>query len=182
MKIGIIIGSTRPGRLATSVGQWVLEEAAQHPEPDFELLEIADYDLSLLSEATPPILANRNYEHAGTNLWSRKIDELDGFIFVTPEYNHSVPAAMKNAVDVLGPEWADKAVAFVGYGGDGGVRAVEHWRTIVANLNLYAVRSQVSLSLFTEFNESGFIPTDRRQGELKVLVDALIDLIGRVRG
>lgn len=182
MKIGIIVGSTRPGRLGSKVGQWVLEEAKQHSGAEFELVEIADYDLSLFGEATPPGMANRQYENPNTAAWSRTIDGFDGFVFVTPEYNHSVPAAMKNAVDVLAPEWGDKAVAFVAYGADGGVRAVEHWRTIVANMSLYAVRPQLSLNLFTEFGAEGFEPSERRQGELKAQLDTLIELTGKLRG
>ncbi len=182
MKIGIIVGSTRPGRLGSGIGEWVLEEAKQHSGADFEIIEIADYDLSLLGEATVPGAANRNYENPNTTRWSQKIDELDGFVFVTPEYNHSVPAAMKNAFDVISPEWSDKTVAFVGYGADSGIRAVEHWRTIVANSHLYAVRPQLSLSLFTDFGATGFAPDERRQGELKGLLDVLIALTGKIRG
>lgn len=114
--------------------------------------------------------------------WSEKIDELDGFIFVSPEYNHSVPAAMKNAFDSIFPEWGNKALGLVGYGPDGGVRAVEHWRTIAANANLFAVRSQVSLGLFTDFAESGFAPLERRQGELKGMLDSVVELSAKLQG
>ena len=176
IKIAIIVGSTRPGRLGSAVGEWVLENATAHGGAQFDLLEVADFDLSLLGEATVPGAANRQYESAATRAWGQKIDEYDGFVFVTTEYNHGVPAAMKNAVDIIYPEWNDKAVGFVAYGADGGVRAVEQWRQIVANLHLYAVRSQVSLSLFTDFEDGKVKPLDRREGELKLTLDQVVGL------
>ena len=116
------------------------------------------------SSPAPP---TARYENEKTQRWSRVVDEFDGFVFVTPEYNHSVPAAMKNAFDVLGPEWQKKAVAFVAYGADGGVRAVEHWRSITANMSMPAARSQVSLSLFTDFGEHGFVPDRSARGRAR---------------
>ena len=102
--------------------------------------------------------------------WSAKIDEFDGYVFVTPEYNHGVPAALKNAFDVLYPEWGHKGIALVSYGADCGVRAVEHWRTIVANAQMHVVRGQVSFStmLEVEQREDGdvFAPAERRTKEL----------------
>lgn len=182
MKIGIIIGSTRPGRLGSSVGKWVLDEALAHGGAEFELIELADYDLELLNDPTVPGAANREYADPKVRTWGQKIDELDGFVFVTPEYNHSVPAAMKNAFDSIYPEWGNKALGLVGYGADGGVRAVEHWRTIAANAHLIAVRPQVSLGLFTDFAESGLAPLERRTGELAGVLDAVIALSGKLRG
>ncbi|GAB3623063.1 NAD(P)H-dependent oxidoreductase [Mariniluteicoccus endophyticus] len=176
MKIGIIIGSTRPGRAGESVGRWVHEIAVQRDDAAFELVDLADYDLALLEEPTVPGAANRQYASENTRRWSEKIDELDGFVFVTPEYNNSVPAAFKNAVDVLYPEWNNKAVAFVGYGADGAVRAVEHWRGITANVYLKATRAQVSLSLFTDFGDQGFQPGERRAAELTGVLDELVPL------
>lgn len=178
MKLGVIVGSTRPGRLGSKVGQWVLDQCTARGDADvqFELVELADYDLPLLGEPVVPGAANRDYEHPNTRAWSRKIDELDGFVWVTPEYNHGVPAALKNALDVLYPEWNEKTVAFVSYGADGGVRAVEQWRAIVANVKMYDVRGQVALSLFTDFTDGELSPLDRREGELKLMLDQLVTL------
>ena len=106
--------------------------------------------------------------------WGETIDGYDGFIFVTPEYNHSVPGPFKNAFDSIGPEWQGKTVGFVSYGAENGVRAVEHWRAIVANFSMYDVRQQVSLSIFTEMGENGLTLADRRAGELETLLDQLI--------
>lgn len=181
IKIAVIVGTTRPGRLGSAVGQWVLENAAAHGGAQFDLLEVADFNLSLLDEPTVPGAANRQYESAETRAWGQKIDEYDGFIFVTTEYNHGVPASMKNAIDIIYPEWNDKVVGFVAYGADGGVRAVEQWRQIVANLHLYAVRGQVSLSLFTDFADGRVVPLDRREGELKSTLDQVIDLAATLK-
>lgn len=152
----------------------MLDIASTRDDATYELVDLADYRLPLLCEATVPGAANRQYERPETRAWSATIDALDGFCWVTPEYNHGVPAAMKNAFDVLYPEWGHKAVGFVAYGADGGVRAVEHWRTIVANAHLYAVRAQVSLSMFTDFGPAGFDPQERRTGEVNRVLDQVV--------
>ena len=185
MKIAIIVGSTRPGRKGSTVGRWVHEQARQRDDVpwkvDFDLLELDSFDLPLLDEPTVPAAADRDYETPQTRRWSEAIDSYDGFVFVTPEYNHSVPAAMKNAVDVLGPEWAHKAVGFVAYGADGGVRAVEHWRTIMANVMVSDVRAQVSLLVFEDWKDGEFHPLPRREGELDTMLGQLVDLTEAVR-
>lgn len=181
MKIGIIIGSTRPGRSGEAVGRWVHEQAIQRNDAEFELVDLEEFKLSLLGEPTVPGSANRQYEFEETRVWSEKIDSLDGFVWVTPEYNHGVPAAMKNALDLLFPEWNHKAVGFVAYGADGGVRAVEHWRTIVANVRMVAVRAQVSLSQFLDFTDGSFTPTERRAAELDNVLNQLVEMTSVVK-
>lgn len=180
-KIGIILGSTRPGRRGEAVAHWIVEQSAGYPSVvdgsvTVELLDVAAFDLSLLSEPTIPGAANRKYENPATRTWGAAIDALDGFIFVTPEYNHSVPAALKNAFDVIYPEWGHKALGLVSYGADGGVRAVEHWRAIAANAHLMAVRGQVSLGLFTDWDGDTFAPGERRDGELRTLFDHVVSV------
>lgn len=180
MKIAILVGSTRPGRKGTHVAQWVLERANQRGDAEFEIVELADFDLPLLCEPVIPGAANREYEIPQTRAWSAKIDEFDGFVWVTPEYNHGVPAAMKNALDVLYPEWTHKAVGFVSYGANEGVRAVEHWRTIVANVMMVATRAQLTFSTFSEWPDGEFTPSDRREGELKNLLNQLVKMTAAV--
>ena len=177
-KIAIVIGSTRPGRLGPEVADWVARQAKDRDLADYELLDVDDFDLELLNEETVPGAANREYDNENTRRWSAAVDSFDGFVFVTPEYNHSVPAALKNAFDVLYPEWSDKPVAFVGYGADGAVRAIEHWRTIVANARMVAVRAQVSLSLFHDMGDDGLSPMDRRDGELTTVFDQVEQMAG----
>lgn len=180
MTIGIIIGSIRDGRNGSAVGEWVAKIASQRTDAQFQVLDLKDFDVPLLTAPVPPAGANKQYDSANVRRWSQAIDSCDGFVFVTPEYNHGVPGALKNAVDSLGPEWFGKTVGFVSYGADGGVRAVEQWRQIVANLQMFDVRAQVALSLFQEFGTDGFAPAERREGELTTLLDQLITLTGQV--
>src|SRR3954451_10811475 len=185
MRIAIIIGSTRPGRKGTSVGRWVHDHALQRDDvpskASFDLVELEDFDLPLLERATVRAAADREYETPETRAWSEAIDGYDGFVFVTPEYNHGVPAALKNAVDVLGPEWAYKAVAFVSYGADGGVRAVEQWRTVVANVLMTAVRAQVPLLVFEDWKDGELRPLERRERELDTMLEQLVAMTEAVR-
>ncbi len=172
MKIGIIIGSIRDGRFGEQVANWVFEQASKR-DADYQLVDLKGFNVPLLTSATIPGAANKQYDSAEVQAWSSAIDELDGFIFVTPEYNHSVPGGFKNAFDSLGAEWRQKSLGFVSYGADSGVRAVETWRGIVANFSMYDVRTAIAINLFAEFADGTFVPTKRRTGELKVLFDEL---------
>jgi len=173
LNVGIIIGSTRPGRNGEAVGKWVYERAVQHGGAKFELIDLVDFNLPLLDEPYPPYLQKYSKEH--TKRWSEKIASLDAFIFVTPEYNHSTSAALKNAIDFLMKEWANKVAGFVGYGSALGARAVEHLRLIMAELRVATVRTQVGLSLFTDFeNFKNFKPGPQHDSNLKSLFDEVI--------
>lgn len=176
MKIGIVIGSIRDGRKGDLVGNWIRQAAAEREGITVEVLDLKEFNVPLLTSATVPAAANRKYDSAEVTRWSAAIEACDGFVFVTPEYNHGLPGAFKNAVDTLGPEWTGKTVAFAGYGADGGVRAVEQWRQVVANFEMVDVRAQLALSLFTDFNEHGLAPLSRRAGELAKLLDELIGI------
>lgn len=172
-RIGIIVGSTRPGRKAEAVAQWAYGLATQRTDADYEIVDIADYDLPLLDEPYPAMMAQYSQDH--TKRWAEKIASLDGFLIVTPEYNHSTPGALKNAIDYLNREWANKAVGFVSYGTAGGVRAVEHLRLIAGELNLADVREQVAFSLFTDFEEmQTFTPGDHHAPTLAATLDQVV--------
>lgn len=173
MKIGIIIGSTRPGRLGGQVSKWIYEQSKRNSDAEFELIDIADYDLPLLDEPYPAGMQKYSKDH--TFKWAEKINEFDGYVVVTPEYNHSTSGALKNAIDYLNVEWANKAVGFVSYGSAGGVRAVEHLRNIFAELKVATVRAQVIFSLFTDFKEmSEFTPDPRKNAEVDILFEEVI--------
>lgn len=172
MKIGVILGSIREGRAGAAVAQWVMDGAAGR-EADYELLDLKEFNVPLLESPVIPGAANKKYDNAQVQAWSDAVDACDAYVFITPEYNHSVPGAFKNAFDSLGGEWAGKAVAFVGYGASNGLRAVEHWRTIVANFQMFALRNQIELNLFTEFGEDGLTPNDRRGEELENVLGEL---------
>lgn len=173
LKIGIIIGSTRPGRNAEAVAKWVYELSSKRNDVEVELVDIKSFNLPLLDEAIPPSMGQ--YSHPHTKAWAEKIKSLDAFIFVTPEYNHAPPAALKNAIDFLYAEWNNKAAGFVSYGSSGGVRAVEQLRLIMGELQVADVRAQVALSLFTDFeNFSVFKPSAIHEKSLNTMVDQLI--------
>ena len=126
LKIGIIVGSTRPGRKALDVANWVQSVAGKRRDAIYEVVDIADFDLPLLDEPVPPSMDEYSKPH--TIAWAEKIGGFDAFVFVTPEYNRSTSAALKNALDFLYKEWNNKAAGFVSYGSAGGARAVEHLR------------------------------------------------------
>jgi NAD(P)H-dependent FMN reductase len=176
VKIAVFLGSTRPGRKGEQVAAWVLEQALRRDDAEFELLDLADFDLDLLDEPTVPSDADRRYDNPRTQRWSGVVDSFDGFVWVTPEYNHGVPAAMKNAFDLLYPEWAHKAAAIVGYGGVGGARAAEHWRGVLAAAKLFTTRSQLTVFTAREFPEGRFVPGDRRGAQLDNLLDELVQM------
>lgn len=171
-RIGIIIGSTRPGRRGEAVARWVAEHAAKRADAQFELVDLADFNLPLLDEPLPP--SRGQYEHAHTRAWSAKIASFDGFVFVTPEYNHSTSGALKNAIDFVYREWNHKAAGFVGYGSAGGVRAVEHLRLIMGELLVADVRAQVALSLFSDWSEGAFRPDPRHEKSLATMLDQVV--------
>lgn len=182
MKIGIVVGSIREGRNGLAVGEWVAEQASQRDGFEYEIVDLKSFDVPLLTSATVPGAANKKYDSEAVTKWSQAIDALDGFIFVTPEYNHSIPGAFKNAFDSLGSEWQGKPVAFVSYGADSGVRAVEHWRAAIANFSMHDVRAQVPFSLFTDFSAQGFQPADRHLDAIKAVFDQLEAATTTARG
>lgn len=172
-KIAIIIGSTRPGRIGETVARWVYEIANQRSDAKFEIVDIADYDLPLLDE--PMGAAFGRYTKAHTKAWSKRINAFDGFIFVTPEYNHATSPVLKNAIDFLYKEWNNKAAGFVGYGAAGAATAVENLRMIMAELQVADVQSQVRLSLFTDFeNFNEFKPASFQEKSVHKMIDQVI--------
>jgi NAD(P)H-dependent FMN reductase len=156
-KIAIILGSTRPDRNGEAVAQWVLEMAKKRSDVHFELVDVKEHDLPLLDEAIPASQGKYSKEH--TKKWAARIAPFDGFVFVTAEYNHGIPGALKNAIDFLFKEWNNKAAGFVSYGSAGGARAVESLRLVMGELMIADVRSQVMFSLATDFvNYTEFKP------------------------
>ena len=174
VKIGIIIGSTRPGRVAEQVARWVYEHATKRTDAQFELVDIADYNLPLYDEPVPPSMST-DYVNEHTRRWSQKIASLDGFIFCTPEYNRATSGALKNAIDFLFHEWNNKAAGFVGWGSFNGARAVENLRLIMGELQVADVRAQVGLSLFTDFeNFTQFKPASIHEETLNTMLDQVV--------
>jgi NAD(P)H-dependent FMN reductase len=171
IKIGIILGSTRPNRNGEQIAKWVHDVASRRTDAVYELVDLLDYPLPHLDEPASAAWAP-DYQHEHTRLWSEKIASFDGFVIVTPEYNHSTSGVLKNAIDYLYREWNNKAVGIVSYGGVGGARAAEHLRLIAGELQLADVRQQVTISLRTEFeNFSVFKPGEYTEHDLSVLLD-----------
>jgi len=169
-----VTGSTRPGRNNETVANWVYSISKERKDAEFELVDIANYKLPLLDEAMPPVFGQYAHEH--TKAWSEKIGSFDAYVFVTPEYNHSTSAALKNAIDYLYREWNNKVAGFVSYGGHaGGARAIEHLRLIIAEVMVATVRASVLLSLFTDFeNFRIFKPNPQHEKELHALLDQIV--------
>src|SRR6266850_1514696 len=173
IKIGIILGSTRPNRNGEAVAKWVYKVEQKRSAAEFELVDIKDFHLPLLDEPLSPILGQYSKPH--TRVWAAKIDSFDAYVFVTPEYNHGISGALKNAIDFLFAEWNNKAAGFVSYGGVGGARAVEHLRLVLAEVQMATVRNQVLLSMFTDFeNYSVFKPDSRHEKSVNEMFDQVI--------
>lgn len=180
MKIQIIAGTTRPGRKSRQIAEWVRDQAENYKQAEFELVDVADYNLSPFDEASTPMM--QNYQNPHTKKWSNKIAEADGYIFVTAEYNHAVPGTFKNAVDYLYHEWNKKSVGFVSYGSAGGVRAVENWRLVAAELQMADVREQLLLYLATDFeNYKSFTPKKEHEEKLAKVIDQVVTWAGAMK-
>lgn len=173
LRVAVILGSVRPGRKAEAVGRWVQRHAARRPGVEIELVDIAAYRLPVLDEPLPA--AYGRYARPHTKAWADTIATFDGYVFVTPEYNRSIPGPLKNAIDYLYAEWHNKAAGFVSYGIDAaGTRAVEHLRVVMGELQVADVRAQVALSLNGDFDGDAFAPAPHRDRQLDTMLDQLI--------
>ncbi len=182
MKIGIINGSIRTERNTEPVAKYAYDIAAQRDgDVTYEYVDLGAYNVPLLTTSVHPMMANKDYGDANLQAWSDTIDALDGFVFVTPEYNHGVPGGFKNAVDVLGPEWVGKPVSFIGHGAVGGVRAIEQWRQILANFSMPMTRAELNFNLFFDWADGEFTPAERHPAEIQAMLDELEALVAKNR-
>lgn len=173
LDIAIILGSTRPNRNGEAVARWVHDLAQRRGDARYELVDLREVGLPLLDEPVPP--SRGQYAHEHTRRWAARVASFDAFVFVTPEYNHGPPAALKNAIDFLFAEWNNKAAGFVSYGSAGGVRAVEQLRLVMGEIMVADVRAQVMLSLSSDFeNFSTFKPAPRHEKAIADLLDQLL--------
>ncbi len=174
IRIGIILGSTRPNRHCEQVATWVDALASRRTDGEFELIDLRDHPLPHLDEP-PRLRPAEGSEHAHTRAWADRIASFDGFVIVTPEYNFGLPGVLKNALDFLYAEWNDKAVGFVSYGVAGGARAAQHLRAVCGALQMADVAQQVTLPLHSEFeNYTRFKPGDHNAAALELLLDQVI--------
>lgn len=171
-RIAFIIGSTRPDRVGPAVAEWAFDLAGRRDDAAYDLIDLAHVGLPLLDEPEPA--AARHYVHDHTRRWSRLIEEYDGFVFVCPEYNRGVSAALKNAIDFLYTEWNDKAAGLICYGSSGGLRAGEALKATLGEVQIATVRAQVSLSIYDDMVDfAEMAPRDYQAGNLDAMLTQL---------
>lgn len=161
MHIAVIICSTRPERVGDQVANWVFAQA-KHPEAVFRVVDLKDYHLPNYGEVPND-----------KEKWDHRLAHFDGFIFVTPEYNHSITGALKNALDITREPLKNKAAAIVSYGSSGGVRAAEHLRQILAELEVADVRTNLTFSRQLDFEADTFKPNAKLE-DLNLMLAQLV--------
>jgi NAD(P)H-dependent FMN reductase len=181
LKIAVILGSTREPRNGAAVANWVLEKAAGRPAADYELVDLRDYPMPFFNAPVSPAYVPPT--DPDVVKFAQKIAEFDGYIFVTPEYNHSFSAVLKNALDSIYHEFNNKAAAFASYGAYQGARAVEQLRLVASELQLAHVRQQLGFNLFTDFeNMSTFAPGPQHDASATTLFEQLEAWTGALKG
>lgn len=159
-KILIIVGSVREGRVGEGIAKWTFKTAQEHVKnAEFELVDLRDFNFANYNDARPASMIKAGeYQDDLHNAWADKIASADGYVIITPEYNHSFPGSLKNALDAVYTPWNNKPVTFVSYGsGAGGARAVEQLRGIAAELQMADTRLATHIVNFyaDQLDESG---------------------------
>ena len=179
--IQIIVGSTRPTRSGRKVADWFLSQANIPANTTVEIVDLADIDLPLLDESFSAMMNQYSKEH--TKKWSKLVGKADGYIWVTPEYNHSTSAALKNAIDYLYSEWNYKPVAFVGYGGMGATRAIEHLVNVASELSMFPLKNRYHvLDVWSAFNEDGSIKPELIRGDASAVLAEVVKVANATQG
>ncbi|USK68378.1 NADPH-dependent FMN reductase [Peribacillus asahii] len=174
LNIGIILGSTRQGRVSPQVGKWVKEIADKRGDANYEIVDIADFNL--------PFLGTTDGTEPGIAAWNEKLANLDGFVFIVQEYNHSITGALKNALDFAREAWNNKAAGIVSYGSTGGARAAEHLRGICGELKIADVRAHPTLSLFLDFeNGTDFKPQALHLDNVNAMLGEVVEWSGALK-
>jgi NAD(P)H-dependent FMN reductase len=173
-KIKVILGSVRRARSGDKVAEWVMEQASKRSgDVSYELLDLREINLPLYDEPFPP-KAGKPYTLETTKEWSRMIGEADGFVFVTPEYNHGYSPALKNAIDHLYREWVGKPVAMVGYGAAGASDSIRQLREVMSHVDLKPLDRQVGISsIWDAFDAAGVLKSGNISGDLDDLLSEL---------
>lgn len=159
LRIAVIIASSRPRRVGPAVAEWVMLAASARTSATYDLVDLGEQDLPNLDEPEPASSGSYTGEH--TKAWSSTVAAYDGFVFVTPEYNHGIPGQLKNALDFLYEEWADKAAGIVSYGSSsGGSRAAESLKPLLSALGIAVVREQLMVSLDDDLTNGEMAPQE----------------------
>ncbi len=178
-KIKVILGSIREGRSGEKVSTWLMQTLQSNTTAELSLIDLRDYPLPMYADAIPPTMRQGSHPIALVQKWLDEIASADGLIIVTPEYNHSFSSALKNALDYIAREAADKPVGFVSYGGGaGGARAVEQLRQVVGELRMYDVRDQVAIPMiWAAFDEAGSLQNvDMHEKNAKLMFSKVVEL------
>lgn len=170
----VVIASTRPGRVGPVVADWFVRRAEEHGGLEVRVTDLAELNLPFVDEPKHPKL--RDYQHEHTRNWSATVDAADAFVFVTPEYNYTFPATLKNAIDFLHAEWAYKPVGFVSYGGvSGGLRSVQSLKPVVTTLAMFPLPMSVTLPFVANSITDGELaPGELAEGSAKAMLDELV--------
>ena len=147
LKLALIIGSTRPNRFADIPATWIMDGAGRRDDFTVEVLDLRDHPLPFFNEPAPVGYAGGRFSEAAAEAWRHRIGAYDGFIATAAEYNHAPTAVLKNAFDSASFEWNRKPIAFVGYGGVGGARAIEHLRGIAVELQMAPIKQEVNIAM-----------------------------------
>lgn len=177
LNIKVIVGSTRPDRFSEKVAPWVMEGLKGKDWIATELLDLRDYPMPFFEETVSPSMAKEPYQNEVVGRWRDKITEADGFIIVTPEYNHGYPAVLKNALDYVYKEWNNKPVGFVSYGSVGGARSIEQLRLVAIELQMAPIRNSINIPwpMIVAVREAGnTAPLDPIKGSLDNLCTQLM--------
>ncbi len=145
IKVKVIAGSIRQGRFGDKPAYWIYEEAKKVKEMEAELLDLKDFPMPFFTDPVPPARNPGTYSNEVVKRWADRINDGDGFIIVTPEYNHGYPGSLKNALDSIFPEWNKKPVGFVGYGNTGGARSIEQLREVAVELQMTPIRNGIHI-------------------------------------
>jgi NAD(P)H-dependent FMN reductase len=171
-KIAVLVGSTREARLGEAVGRWFASIAMSRADLDISMVDLLAWDLPFLSTPVPPAMGPPT--DPLIQRWAAEVDAADGYVVVTPEYNHGYPAALKNALDLVFEPWRRKPVSFVSYGGPGGgLRAVEQLRQVVVELEMVPLRHQVAIPRAYMAFKDGELHEDGHARDAERLLDEL---------
>lgn len=170
------MGSTRQGRFVEKPANWIFEVARKKEGVEIELIDLRDWPLPFFDEAVSPSMNNGKYTNELAAKWAKKVGEADGYIIITPEYNHGYPAVLKNALDYVYTEWNNKPVGFVSYGGvAGGTRSVQQLRQVVIELQMMPIRNGIHIPMYwSQLNEKGELNMDaHKEGAENFLIQLL---------
>jgi NAD(P)H-dependent FMN reductase len=171
--IQIIVGSVREGRRAKPVADWVYKQATSRTDCSVELVDLKDWGLPLFSFGRPPILGE--YENELQQRWAQKVAQGDGYLFVSPEYNHGYTPALKNALDYLYAEWVRKPASFVTYGGVSGARGIEQLRLVLIELQMAPLRDALHISgIPNKLNDGVFVGDSKDETQLNAVLEQLL--------